>query len=99
MKKNILLATALAITALAGCTDDSFVGDQKLVEANGNGAISFNSGSKAITRADGAEAAKLLKTTGLSIAEISAAVGFQTQSKFTQAFKETYHVLPRDYRG
>ena len=45
------------------------------------------------------KAAKLLKTTGLSIAEISAAVGFQTQSKFTQAFKETYHVLPRDYRG
>lgn len=51
MKKNILLATALAITALAGCTDDSFVGDQKLVEANGNGAISFNSGTPAITRA------------------------------------------------
>ena len=45
------------------------------------------------------KAAELLTTTDLSIAEISAAVGFQTQSKFTQAFKETYHVLPRDFRG
>lgn len=52
MKKNILLATALAITTLAGCTDDSFVGDQKLVEANGNGAISFNLTTPAITRGD-----------------------------------------------
>ena len=52
MKKNILLATALAITTLAGCTDDSFVGDQKLKEANESGAISFNSGTPAITRGD-----------------------------------------------
>lgn len=52
MKKNILLATALAITTLAGCTDDGFVGDQSLKEANGNGAISFNSGTPAVTRGD-----------------------------------------------
>ena len=51
MKKNILLATALVITALASCTDETFTGDQGLKEANGNGAISFNSGTPAITRA------------------------------------------------
>ena len=53
MKKNYLLAVALALTAMVGCTDESFVGDQGLKEANeGVGAISFNSGTPAITRAD-----------------------------------------------
>ena len=51
MKKNYLLATALAITTLAGCTDDGFVGDQSVKEANGSGAISFNMSTPAITRA------------------------------------------------
>ena len=45
------------------------------------------------------KAASLLKESGLSIGEIAKAVGFRTQSKFTQAFKETYHVLPKDYRN
>ena len=71
MKKNILLATALAITALAGCTDDSFVGDQKLVEANGNGAISFNLNVPALTRGDktGAAAASDLSNQFIVYAE------------------------------
>ena len=58
MKKNILLATALA--ALVSCSSDDFVGDQSLQEANGNGgAISFNLNVPAVTRANktGAEAA------------------------------------------
>lgn len=51
MKKQLLLA-ALAITALAGCTDDAYVGnDQGLQGANG-GAISFNMNTPAVTRAD-----------------------------------------------
>lgn len=50
MKKYLLLVTALA--ALVSCTESEFVGDQGLKEANELGAISFNSGSMAITRAD-----------------------------------------------
>ena len=45
------------------------------------------------------KAAGLLKSTDSSVAEIAKAVGFRTQSKFTQAFKETYHILPKDYRN
>ena len=45
------------------------------------------------------KAASLLKESDLSIARIAEAVGFKTQSKFTQVFKETYHVLPKDYRN
>lgn len=53
MKKNYLLAVALALTAMVSCTDESFVGDQGLKEANeGVGAISFNLNVPAITRAD-----------------------------------------------
>ena len=62
MKKFYLLA-AVALVALASCTSDEFVGDNGSPNSgnnNGTGAISFNSGSKAITRATGAEAAKLL---------------------------------------
>ena len=56
MKKQLLFA-ALALTALAGCTEDTFVGDQSLLQ--GDGAISFNSGTPAITRTEktGADAA------------------------------------------
>lgn len=60
MKKNYLLATALALTALAGCTEDTFVGDENLKEANQGGAISFNMGTTAVTRAEGSEAATAL---------------------------------------
>lgn len=60
MKKNLFLA-AMAVVALASCSDESFVGDNS---PNGgeNGAITFNSGANAITRADhvGADAAALM---------------------------------------
>ena len=63
MKKNLFLA-ALAIVALASCTDSEFVGDNSPDNnptANEN-AIVFNSGAKTVTRADhvGADAADLL---------------------------------------
>ena len=51
MKKNLLIV-AITITALAGCTDETFVGDKSLQEANGGGAISFNLNVPAVTRAD-----------------------------------------------
>ena len=60
MKAKIFYA-ALALVLFAGCSDNDYVGDKSLLENNGGGgAISFTSGSKAITRAVGAEAATLL---------------------------------------
>ena len=43
-------------------------------------------------------AAELLSGTGLTIAEIAARVGYDSQSKFTAAFKSRYGVLPKEYR-
>lgn len=44
------------------------------------------------------EAANMLLNTDLSIAQIALAVGYNSQSKFSIAFKEFYSVLPREYR-
>lgn len=44
------------------------------------------------------QAAKLLKDTDLSIAEIAQAVGYDSPSKFTAAFKAYFQILPRQYR-
>ena len=44
------------------------------------------------------EAAKLLKESSMSIAEIAQAVGYGSQSKFTEVFKKTYGKLPKDFR-
>lgn len=43
-------------------------------------------------------AAKLLRETNMSVAEIAQAVGYDNQSKFSAAFKACYQVLPREYR-
>jgi hypothetical protein len=48
--KNLLFA-AIAVVAMASCTSNDFTGDPSTKE-NGNGVISFNSGTPAITRAD-----------------------------------------------
>lgn len=44
------------------------------------------------------QAAKLLRETDRSIAEIAAAVGYESQGKFAAAFKSHFQVLPRDFR-
>ncbi|MDE5596704.1 MAG: AraC family transcriptional regulator [Lachnospiraceae bacterium] len=44
------------------------------------------------------QAAKMLKETNKSIAEIARTVGYDSQSKFTAAFKAYYKVLPKEYR-
>ena len=44
------------------------------------------------------QAAKMLKETNMSIAEIARAVGYDSQSKFTAAFKIYFKILPREYR-
>lgn len=43
-------------------------------------------------------AAHLLRETTDSIASIAAAVGYESQSKFTAAFKDIMKMLPTDYR-
>ena len=43
-------------------------------------------------------AAELLRGTDLSILEIAQQVGYDSQSKFTAAFKSAYQVLPKEYR-
>ena len=43
-------------------------------------------------------AAVLLRETGDSIAAISRAVGYESQSKFSAAFKDIMKILPTDYR-
>lgn len=44
------------------------------------------------------EAARLLRETDLSVAQIAAAVGYDSQSRFTAAFKAAYQALPKEYR-
>ena len=43
-------------------------------------------------------AAKMLLETQDSIAYIAGAVGYDSQSKFTAAFKEAYQATPREYQ-
>ena len=45
------------------------------------------------------QAAKLLRETSLSIAEIAGRVGYDSQSRFTAAFKAYWGKLPRDCRN
>lgn len=60
MKKTLFIA-ALAIAALASCSENDFVGDTPSPNSNNDvGAISFGTGTKAVTRATGSEAATLL---------------------------------------
>ena len=43
-------------------------------------------------------AARLLRETDLSVAEVARAVGYDSQSRFTAAFKSVFQTLPREYR-
>lgn len=59
IKNKLFLATA--ILALASCADNTYIGDQDINTQKGNGgAISFTSGTPALTRATGNDAAGLL---------------------------------------
>ncbi len=44
------------------------------------------------------EAARMLRENSSSVSEIAAAVGYESQSKFTAAFKEVLQILPTAYR-
>ena len=43
-------------------------------------------------------ASELLSGTGLSISEVAARVGYDSQSKFAAAFRSQYGMLPKEYR-
>lgn len=43
-------------------------------------------------------ASSLLRNTDMSISRVACAVGYESQSRFTAAFRETYGVLPRVFR-
>ena len=43
-------------------------------------------------------AATMLTDTDKSIAEIASLVGYESQSRFTSAFKSQYNLVPSDYR-
>ena len=63
MKTKYFILAATAITMMVSCVDEKFVGDPTLQgEANGEGAISFDLNTPAVTRANktGAEAAEAL---------------------------------------
>ena len=44
------------------------------------------------------KAAELLRRGDGSVAEIAAAVGYDSPSRFSAAFRERYHMLPSEYR-
>ena len=60
MKRNYLLATALAIMTLASCSENDYVGDQQALTSPSDGAIYFGFDVPAVTRAGGATAATAL---------------------------------------
>ena len=41
---------------------------------------------------------KLLRETTASIADIASQVGYESQGKFTRAFKDMEQILPTEYR-
>ena len=43
-------------------------------------------------------AAELLREGNLSVGEVAAAVGYDSPSRFSAAFRERYHMLPTEYR-
>lgn len=43
-------------------------------------------------------AARLIRETNLNMAQISEQIGYESQSKFTAAFKAYYQILPKEYR-
>ncbi len=44
------------------------------------------------------KAAELLRETDESILEAAQEVGYESQSKFSEAFKEHFNMLPKEYR-
>lgn len=87
MKRNYLLATALAIMTLASCSENDYVGDQQALNSPSGGAIAFNMSTPAITRAPitGSDAATLLNNNFVVF-------GYKTVSSSPQTVFNNYQV-------
>lgn len=88
MKTKQLIFAATTLLTFASCSEDSFVGDQSL---QGNGAICFVSGTPAITRASGSDAASALgykfkvygvKTDGTNYSNVFATGAYNTAADY-----------------
>ena len=44
------------------------------------------------------QAMKLVRETDITVAEIASQMGYETQGKFSQAFKDVTNLLPTEYR-
>lgn len=78
MRKNHLLATAIAILTMVSCSSNDYVGDQsQLDNAAGNKAIQFASNTPSVTRVVGSDAAAEL---GYSFAVYAAKTVSSTES-------------------
>lgn len=89
MKKKLLFA-AIALTAMASCTEDSFVGEQSQQEANASeGAISFNLNTAGVTRAnkEGSDAAGDLSSQFVVYGEKSETAGGAAATAGNLVFK------------
>ena len=64
MKKYLFLAAA--VTMMASCSDNNYVGDNNPNSPDGSGAIAFGSGFKAVTRGNttGAQASQTMLLLG-----------------------------------
>lgn len=88
MKKSHLFSMALALTLLASCSSDEFLGENNPQGSNGSGgAISFSTGASATTRApyEGATAADLLNNNFV-------VYGYKTVSSTPQLVFDNYQV-------
>ena len=85
---------ALRLAALYGCTTAVL---KERSPSCGSGQIYDGSFSGTLTDGWGTAAA-LLRETDMSVAEIAGQVGYESQSKFTAAFKEQFGLLPTAYR-
>ena len=90
MKKQLFFA-ALALTTLAGCTDDSFVGDQSPQRPLGEGVISFDMGTPAVTRSSGDDVTKLNSN--------FVVFGYKTTGETNQTVFDNYQVNYADGTG
>ena len=101
MKKKHLFLAATAITMMVSCADESYLGDQEALNAaNGNpsGAISFTSGTPAITRSEGSTAASELgnkfKVYGVKLVGSTYSNVFSTEAYSTAT---DYNADPKAY--
>ena len=97
MRKIFRLLSVAALLVAAGCR---FAGvDSAGIDSSRVGVCSW---SWRLPMKDVAaemeKAAELLRRGEQSVSEIASAVGYDSPSRFSAAFRERYHMLPTEYR-